>query len=74
MHFALVFLVARCLVFVPSSALRVIVVFGIFSVVRVRCALIVFGIFSVVLVRFALVVFGHAVSPFMVRAFCLYRS
>ena len=35
--FPLVFVVARCLVFVPSSALRVIVVFGIFSVVRGFC-------------------------------------
>ena len=41
MRFPLVFVVARCLVFDPSSALHLIVVFGIVSVVRVRCTLVV---------------------------------
>ena len=54
LHFSLVFFVARCLVFVLSSAFRVIVVFGILSVVRVR------GVF---------VVFGGVVSSFVFAAF-----
>ena len=37
LRFSLVFVVARSLGFVPSSAFCVIVVFGIFSVVRAFC-------------------------------------
>ena len=48
---SLVFVVARFLVFVPSSALRLTVLFGIFSVFRILCALFLFGIASVVRVR-----------------------
>ena len=59
LDFSLVFVVVRCLVFVSSSALRAIVVFGVFSFVRVRCSL---------------VVFGRAISAFVVRTFYLYRS
>ena len=67
MRFPLVLFVARCLVFTPPSALRVIVVFGIVSVFRVRFTLVVFGRVSV-----------HALSRLVVIvrviAFRLYRS
>ena len=64
LRFPLVFVVARCLAFVPSSALRVIVVFGIVSVVRVRCTPLSFLVASpfvrLVLLSFS---FGRCALP-----------
>ena len=67
LRFPLVFVVARCLVFVPSSAVRVSVMFGIPSFFRVRCYR----------YRLRSVACSFLVAPFLrscVWSFCLYRS
>ena len=67
LRFSLVFFVARSLVFVPSSALRVIVVSGTVSVVRVPCTLVVFGSVSVRVIAFRCYRSGGVRCPLVCR-------